>query len=485
MTSILTAPYEIRDFIAGEWTGTASSPRHNPARPDDLVSLAVWGDEHTVADAVAAAKAAQPDWAGRTGPARGAVLIAAGELLARRAHEVAVDLVREEGKTLAEATAEVQRAAEVLHFYGSACWHADGQTFPSAGAGTHLFTKREPLGVVAVITPWNFPIAIPTWKIAPALAMGNSVVAKPAQLTPVSMRHLVACLTEAGLPAGVLNLVHGAGGTVGEALVSHPDIAAVSFTGSSLVGRRIEQLTAGRQVRVQLEMGGKNPLVVLDDADPAEAARIAAAGGFGLTGQACTATGRILVTTGVYDAFVDAFRSTAAGYTPGDGLNRATRMGPVVSRSQLTTDQEYLATALAEGNEVHLGKAPKADGLFQPPAVVTNVSPTDTIAREEIFGPIVAVLAVSDLDEAISVANELPYGLSAGLVSNDLRAVHRFVERIEAGVVKINRSTSGLDLNVPFGGIKDSSSNTYREQGLGALEFFSWTKTIYLGHGPA
>ena len=484
MTGI-TAPYEIGQFIDGEWTGAATSPRHNPARPDDLVSLAAMGDKRTVADAVAAAKAAQPGWAGRTGPARGAVLMAAGELLARRAGLVAVDLVREEGKTLAEATAEVLRAADVLRFYGSACWHADGQTFPSAGAGTHLFTRREPLGVVAVITPWNFPIAIPAWKIAPALAMGNAVVAKPAQLTPVSTRHLVACLTEAGLPAGVLNVVHGAGGTVGEALVGHLDVAAVSFTGSTMVGRRISTLTAGRQVRIQLEMGGKNPLVVLDDADPVEAARIAATGGFGLTGQACTATGRVLVTPGVHDAFIDALRRVADGYAPGDGLDQATRMGPVVSRSQLTTDQEYLATARAEGNEVRLGEAQHVDGLFHPAAVVTGVSPTDTIAREEVFGPVVAVLAVPDLDAAIAVANDLPFGLSAGLVSNDLRAVHRFVERVEAGVVKVNRPTSGLDLNVPFGGIKESSSNTYREQGLGALEFFSWTKTVYLGYGPA
>ena len=355
-----------------DWLGHQSAAQPGPAGRRGVAGRE--GDERTVANAVAAAKAAQPGWASRTGPARGAVLMAAGELLARRVGVVATDLVREEGKTLAEARGEVLRAADVLRFYGSACWQADGETPPVLNSGHAPVHPQEPLGVVAVVTPWNFPIAIPTWKIAPALAVGNAVVAKPAQLTPVSVRHLVSCLIEAGLPAGVLNVVHGAGGTVGESLVAHPDIAAVSFTGSTMVGGRIAALTA-RQVRIQLEMGGKNPLIVLDDADPAEAARIAATGGFGLTGQACTATGLTLVTPRVHDGFVDALRSVADGYAPGDGLDQGTKMGPVVSRSQFTTDQEYLETARAEGNEVHLGQAKNVDGLFHPPVIVTGVPP--------------------------------------------------------------------------------------------------------------
>jgi alpha-ketoglutaric semialdehyde dehydrogenase len=475
------SPYEIGQFINGEWTGAGVSERYNPAHPDELVSVTAMGDDNTVSDAVAAALDAQPGWAAHTSPARGAVLTRAGELLAGRAEGVAADLVREEGKTFAEALGEVQRAADVLRFYGAACWHADGQTLPSSTPGTQVFTRREALGVVGVITPWNFPIAIPAWKIAPALAAGNAVVAKPAQLTPVSTRHLADCLVEAGLPAGLLNLVHGPGATVGEAIVRHTKVAAVSFTGSGPVGARITTLAAERRARIQLEMGGKNPLVVLDDADLSNAARIAGAGGFALTGQACTATSRVVVTTRVHDALVELLCDVAAGYTPGDGLDPVTRMGPVVSRSQLATDRAYLAKATADGNEIVCG-GDHAEELFLTAAVVTNVSPGDTIAREEVFGPVIAVLKVDDLDEAIAVANGVPFGLSAGLVSNDLRAVHRFIERVSAGVVKVNRPTGGLDLNVPFGGVKESSTNTYREQGLGALDFYSWTKSVYLGH---
>lgn len=475
------SPYEIGQFIDGQWTGAGVSERYNPARPGELVSVTAMGDDSTVSDAVGAALAAQPGWAAHTSPARGAVLTRAGELLAGRAKGVATDLVREEGKTLAEALGEVQRAADVLRFYGAACWHADGQTLPSSTPGTDVFTRREALGVVGVITPWNFPIAIPAWKIAPALAAGNAVVAKPAQLTPVSTRHLADCLVEAGLPAGLLNLVHGPGATVGEAIVRHPQVAAVSFTGSGPVGARIATLATERRARIQLEMGGKNPLVVLDDADLSNAARIAGAGGFALTGQACTATSRVVVTARVHDALVELLCDVAAGYTPGDGLDAITRMGPVVSGSQLATDREYLAKATADGNEIVCG-GDHAGELFLTAAVVTNVSPDDTIAREEVFGPVIAVLKVDDLDEAIAVANDVPFGLSAGLVSNDLRAVHRFIERVSAGVVKVNRPTSGLDLNVPFGGVKESSTNTYREQGLGALDFYSWTKSVYLGH---
>lgn len=473
-------PREIGHIIAGEQFGEGVRRRFNPARPGELVSVTPAGDAATVADAVASAKAAQRAWAARTGPERGAVLMRAGEILASRADLVAVDLVREEGKTLAEATGEVQRAANVLRFFGSACWQADGETLPSSVAGTQVYTRREPLGVVGVVTPWNFPLAIPSWKIAPALAVGNAVVVKPAQLTPLSVWHLADCLSAAGLPGGVLNVVFGSGGAVGEALVAHPDVSAVSFTGSGAVGARIAAVAAQRHCRVQLEMGGKNPLIVLDDADPAVAAGIAAAGAFGLTGQACTATSRVIVTPGVRAALVEHLVEAAAGFRPGDGLQPGTTMGPVVSAGQLATHREFLATALAEGNELACG-GEEPVGLLEHPMVVTGVGRRDTLAREEVFGPVLAVMSVDDLDEAIAVANDVEFGLSAGIVTNDLRAVQHFVAHVEAGVVKVNRPTTGLDLNVPFGGVKASSSNTYREQGLGALDFFSWTKSVYLG----
>jgi aldehyde dehydrogenase (NAD+) len=480
MTDPQTPTHEIRHFIAGEWTGTPTRERRNPARPDDLVAVIADGDAKTVDAAVRAAEEAQPAWAALPAPARGTVLLDAAEILRSRAERAARDLVREEGKTLAEARGEVRRAIDVLRFYGGEAWRLGGDQLPSSVPGTFVYTRREPLGVVAVITPWNFPIAIPAWKTAPALAAGNAVVLKPAELTPVSVKHLADCLTEAGLPAGVLNVVNGPGSEIGDDLTGDPRVAAVSFTGSVAVGRHIHSVVSARHARVQLEMGGKNPLVVLDDADPATAARIAAAGGFGLTGQACTASSRVITTPGVHDAFVAALLKEADRYRPGDGLAEGTVMGPVVSEPQLATDRRYLDLAAQEGGQVLCGGA-RPEGLYQAPAVVTGVHPEHTIAREEIFGPVIGVLTADDLDSAIDLANDVPFGLAAGIVTRDLGAAHRFAARVQAGVVKINRPTTGLDLNVPFGGVKDSSTNTYREQGSTALDFYTWTKSVYVG----
>ncbi|WP_116953482.1 aldehyde dehydrogenase family protein [Jiangella endophytica] len=477
----MTTTRQIRQLVAGTWTGEPATERRNPADPGDLVSVTASGDAGLVDEAVAAAAAAQPAWAALPGPARGRVLTGAGELLSARLEEAARDLTREEGKTLAEARGEVQRAADVLRFFGGEGWRSAGDVYPSSVPSTLTYTRKEPVGVVAAITPWNFPIAIPAWKIAPALVAGNAVVLKPAGLTTVSTWHLARALVDAGLPSGVLNLVHGSGALLGDALVSHRDVAAVTFTGSTAVGLAIQAGAAARRARVQTEMGGKNALVVLDDADPAVAARIAAAGGFALTGQACTATSRVVCTPGIAEAFTAALVEEARRYTPGDGLADGVLMGPVVSEAQLATDRSYLRIAEEDGGEVLAGRD-AGDGLFQPPAVVTGVRPDHRIAREEVFGPVVSVLPATDLDEAIDIVNGVDYGLTAGLVSNDLRAVHRFVERAQAGVVKINRPTSGLDLNVPFGGVKDSSTNTYREQGAAAVDFFTWVKSVYVGH---
>jgi aldehyde dehydrogenase (NAD+) len=473
------APIDVRHLIGGEWTGTPERERENPARSGEVVAAVPVGGAGEVDAAITAAQAAFPEWRKTPAPARGAILGRAAELLAVRKDSVARDLTAEEGKTIGEATVEVQRAIDILRFFSGEGWRLAGESLPSSVPDTHLYTVKEPLGVVALITPWNFPIAIPTWKLAPALVAGNAVVLKPAALVPVSVQRLAEALHEAGLPAGVLNVVHGSGSVVGEALVRDARVAAVSFTGSVEVGLGINAAASARLARVQLEMGGKNALVVLDDADPAVAARIAAQGGFGVTGQACTATSRVIATSGAHDRFVDALVREADAWQPGDGLAAETKMGPVVDGSQLRTDLSYIDVGKTEGAELVTGGV--SDGLFLTPAVFTGVDPEMRIAREEIFGPVIGVLEVGGLDEAIALANDSEYGLSGGIVTNDLRAALRFADEAEIGVVKVNRPTTGLDLNAPFGGVKRSSSGTFREQGNVAVDFYTRLKTVYLG----
>jgi alpha-ketoglutaric semialdehyde dehydrogenase len=474
-----TTPVDIRHLIGSEWTGEPARERENPARPGEVVARLPSGGEGEVDAAIEAAQAAFPGWRKTPPPARGAILARAAELLAERKEDVSRDLTAEEGKTLTEAGLEVQRSIDILRFFSGEGWRLTGQNLPSSVPSTHLYTVKEPLGVVALITPWNFPIAIPTWKLAPALVSGNAVVMKPASLVPLSVRHLAQALLDGGLPSGVLNVVYGSGGSVGEALVRDRRIAAISFTGSVAVGKEINRHGAERLARVQLEMGGKNALVVLEDADPAVAARIAAQGGFGLTGQACTATSRVIATAAAHDRFVDALSKEAEAFQPGDGQAPETKMGPVVDESQLRTDLDYVEIGKAEGAELVTGGA--NDGLFLTPAIFSGVRNSMRIAREEIFGPVIGVLEVANLDEAIELANDSEFGLSGGIVTNDLAAAMRFADEAEIGVVKVNRPTTGLDLNAPFGGVKSSSSGTFREQGTVAVDFYTRLKTVYLG----
>jgi aldehyde dehydrogenase (NAD+) len=466
--------------IGSELTGRPAVERTNPADSSQIVVVTPDGDERTVDEAVQVARAAQPTWARLPAPARGAVLLRAAAILSSRHQAVATDLVREEGKTLAEATGEVGRAIEILQFYGAEGRRGRGEMMPSGTPHTLAYTRREPLGVVGIITPWNFPIAIPTWKTAPALISGNAVVLKPASITPLSAWNVAQALADAGLPPGVLNVVYGPGGKIGRAIASHPELAAVSFTGSNVVGREIESIVNARHARVQLEMGGKNPLVVLDDADPANAARIAAESGFGATGQACTATSRVICTPGIHDALVDALVAQAARYRPGDGLAPGALMGPVVSAAQLDTDLDWIAIGAADGGTA-VTPPPERDGQFLAPTVFTGIKTSHRIAREEVFGPVVSVMRAEGADDAIDIANDIPFGLSAGVVTNDMRSARLFIDRIQAGIVKVNRPTSGVDPNVPFGGVKESSTNTYREQGSAASDFYTWTKSVYLG----
>ncbi len=470
----------VQHLVDGRWVGEPDRARPNPARPGETAVVSPVADRAVVSDAVGAAAAAQPAWAALPAPARGAILLDAATLLRGRAGEVAEDLVREEGKTLAEATGEVRRAVDVLRYFGSQGWRPGGGSLPSAVPDTTVLTRAEPLGVAGLITPWNFPLAIPAWKLAPALVSGNAVVLKPAELTPASATHLARALADAGLPAGVLNVVHGEGAVAGDALARDDRVKALSFTGSTAVGLRLHEILSARRARVQLEMGGKNAYLVLDDADASAAARIVAAGAFGLTGQACTATSRVYCTPRIREAFVTALVTEAKRFAPGDGLADGVLMGPVVDENQLATDIAAVERAREQGATVVTGGT--ADGAFFPPTVLADVQPGHDVVRNEVFGPVIAVLEVANYDEGLYAVNDSAYGLTAGICTRDLGLAHHFAAAAQVGVVKVNRPTTGLDLNAPFGGVKDSSSNTYREQGPSAVDFYTWSKTVYIGH---
>jgi aldehyde dehydrogenase (NAD+) len=472
---------DLKHVIGGERLGAAERERSNPADPTDLVARYPLASVAEVNRAVDAATDAAETWAQTPAPERGAILLRAAAILESRLPKVARDLTREEGKTIGESTGEVRRAIDVLRYYGGEGWRSSSEVVPSSVRHQLLYTRREPLGVVAVITPWNFPIAIPSWKIAPALVAGNAVVFKPASITPLTAHHLVHALLDADLPKGVLNLIYGIGTEVGDALVGHDAVAAISFTGSTSVGERIHDLASRRMARVQLEMGGKNPFVVAEDASPAEAASLAAVGGWGLTGQACTATSRVIAVGRILEPLVEALKHEAASRAPGNGLDANVKMGPVVSDGQLTTDMSYLDIGRKEAQLVTGGRLVR-DFLLEP-ALFVGVKPEHRIAREEIFGPVICVIAVADIDEAVAVANDSQYGLSAGICTNNMRVAHHFIDRVEAGVVKVNQPTTGLELQMPFGGIKNSSTGTFKEQGRTAVDFYTRTKSVYLRYG--
>ncbi len=472
------------NLIGGEWVAAsdhATFESRDPAHADDVLAVFPSATAADAAQAVAAAAEAFPAWAATPAPARGAILFRAAELLTERLDDVARTLTREEGKTLAESRGEVTRARDILRYYGGEGWRAGGDVLPATTPHAMLFSRREPLGVVAVITPWNFPIAIPAWKIAPALAYGDTVVFKPASATPLTALRLVECLVEAGLPAGVLNLIAGSGSTVGAAVAGDAVVRGLTFTGSHATGAGLYARAAENFARVQLEMGGKNPTVVLGDADLDLAVRLVTAGGFGLTGQSCTATSRVIVEESVADRFAAALAEAARELTVGDGLDDGVQMGPAVSEEQLAVDLEYVQIARDEGAELLAGggRAP-GDGHFVQPTVFDHMDVRSRLAQEEVFGPLVGIVRARDLDDAIFKANAIGYGLAASVVTNDLHRALSFVDRIEAGVVKVNEPTTGLALQAPFGGFKQSSANTFKEQGPAAVEFYTRTKTVYV-----
>jgi aldehyde dehydrogenase (NAD+) len=469
-------------FIAGEWVaGADSTPNINPSDLNDTVGHYALGGSTEVDAAVAAARAAFPAWSTGGVQARADALDRIGsEILARR-EELGNLLAREEGKTLPEAIGEATRAGHIFKFFAGECLRLSGDVLPSVRPGIGVEITREPVGVVGLITPWNFPIAIPAWKIAPALAYGNCVVIKPADLVPGCAWALAEIISRAGLPAGVFNLVMGAGRTVGEALVNHPQVDAISFTGSQAVGRRIAEAAVAQQKKVQLEMGGKNPQVVLDDADLAPAVELCAQSAFFSTGQRCTASSRLIVTEGIYPAFVAALTERVRNLRVGDARASGTEIGPVVSEAQLTQDLGYVALARQEGATLLCGGdrvARDTEGFYMAPALFSNTTPAMRINREEVFGPVASIIRVKDYAEALAVANDTPFGLSAGIATTSLKYATHFKRHAQAGMVMVNLPTAGVDYHVAFGGRKGSSYGP-REQGRYAAEFFTTVKTAY------
>ncbi len=474
------------NLINGSWTpGKTTSPNTNPSDLSDVIGQYAQGDASDVDAAVAAATAAFPAWSVSGIQARHDALDKIGHEILARKEELGDLLAREEGKTRPEAIGEVARAGQIFKFFAGECLRLAGESLPSVRPGIGVEITREPIGVVGLITPWNFPIAIPAWKIAPALAFGNCVVIKPADLVPGSAWALADIIHRSGIPAGVFNLVMGRGRIIGDALVQHPDVAAISFTGSVGVGRGIAEACVKSGKKVQLEMGGKNPQVVLDDADLAQAVELSAQSCFYSTGQRCTASSRLIVTDKIYPAFVQALQERMARIKVGDARAAGTDIGPVVSQAQLEQDLSYVEIAKAEGAVLATGGSRIAchtgsgkEGFFMQPALLVDSTPQMRINREEVFGPVASVIRVQDYEEALAVANDTAFGLSAGIATTSLKYASHFKRHAQAGMVMVNLPTAGVDYHVPFGGRKGSSYGP-REQGRYAQEFYTTVKTAY------
>ena len=474
-----------KNLIDGEWVGSDGAENINPSNIKEVVGVYARATAEETKQAIAAAKAAFPAWSRSGILERHAILSKASqEILARKA-ELGELLSREEGKTLPEGIGEVTRAAQIFDFFAGETLRLAGEIIPSARPGLTVEITREPVGVIGIITPWNFPIAIPSWKVAPALAYGNTVVIKPADLVPGSTWAIVDILQRAGLPKGVLNLVMGRGSVVGQTMLDSPDVNAISFTGSVGTGKRVAEASIKVGRKFQLEMGGKNPTVVLDDADLKVAVESVAQSAFFSTGQRCTASSRVIVTEGIHDAFVEALAQRTAGLRVGDALDKDTEIGPVVDPSQLKQDTDYIEIGKGEGAKLVAGgeRVTKGtEGYFLQPTLFTEATNSMRIAREEIFGPVAAVIRVKDYEEALATANDTEFGLSAGIVTTSLKYATHFKRNSEAGMVMVNVPTAGVDFHVPFGGRKGSSYGP-REQGKYAAEFFTIVKTAYTAAG--
>ncbi|MBB3649971.1 aldehyde dehydrogenase (NAD+) [Rhizobium sp. BK619] len=470
-----------QNLIAGEWVGTNATKNINPSDTNEVVGLYADGSAEDTKNAIAAAKAAFPAWSRSGIWERHVILKKAGDEIMARKDELGALLAREEGKTLPEATGEVIRASQIFEFFAGEALRLAGEVIPSVRPNIGVEITREGLGVIGIITPWNFPIAIPAWKIAPALCYGNTVVFKPAELVPACSWAIVDILNRAGLPKGVLNLVMGKGSVVGQAMLESPDVHGITFTGSTGTGRRVAAASIEHNRKFQLEMGGKNPMVVLDDADLSVAVEAAANSGFFSTGQRCTASSRLIVTEGIHDKFVAALTDKLKTLVVDNALKAGTHIGPVVDERQLKTDTDYIEIGKSEGAKLAFGGeviSRETPGFYLQPTLFTEATNQMRISREEIFGPVVSVIQAKDYDEALAIANDTPFGLSAGIATTSLKHATHFKRNSEAGMVMVNLPTAGVDFHVPFGGRKGSSYGP-REQGKYAAEFYTTVKTAY------
>lgn len=481
----MSQPTRLGHRIGDAWLREGpTSDDVNPFAPHEAVARVPIGDADTARAAAKAARMALPDWARTPAPMRGDILYRASEILAARADEVAKELTREEGKTLVEGLGEVRRAAAILRYWAGRTLDPSGEVFQSSAHGTSIRTLRQPIGVVAVITPWNFPIAIPAWKIAPALAYGNTVVFKPASATPLVAQRLVEVLVDAGLPPGVLNLVHAPGVVAGDAWIAPDGVDALSFTGSEAAGRHLQARATALGIKVQLELGGKNAVIVAPDADLDRAAELIIRGGFASAGQKCTATSRVITFGDIAPPLIKALVRRTESLTAGDPLVAETTLGPVIDEDAVARIDSMVRQATSDGAKtIARGDVPLG-GYFSPPILLGDVDARSPIATNEIFGPVVALLHATDLSAAIRLHNDVAFGLSGSIFTRDLATAETFIQSARVGMVHINGETAGAEPHVPFGGMKASSSWS-REQGYAAEHFFTQTKTIYVEGLPS
>jgi alpha-ketoglutaric semialdehyde dehydrogenase len=485
-TKPATESRRYQNFINGQWVDSSSGktiPNVNPANTDDIIGHAPQSTRDEAKAAIDAAQAAFQAWRNTPAPARGRILAKAVQLTYERKEEIAHVMTREEGKTLSESRGEVQKGINLLEYYAGMSFRVEGRTSPSEMPSTFVYTIRQPLGVVSCVTPWNFPFCIPVWKTAPALVAGNTVVFKAASNTPGCAELLVKIYQDAGLPKGVLNLVYGGGGTVGDEFVNNQAVRAVSFTGSCETGGQVAKQAASHLAKVTCEMGGKNPLVVMDDADIDLAVEGCAQGAFGSTGQRCTATSRLILHHAIADEFLEKLVERTKKIKVGDGAEDGVNMGPAVDKAQYETDLRYIEIAKKEGCKCLIGgtahtEGKLAKGYFVAPTIFDNVKPEHTLAQEEVFGPVLAVLRVGDFEEAMKVANNVQFGLTCSIYTSDANLVMRFTDRIEAGMVHINSPTVGGEAQLPFGGFKATGYGS-REMSDEGLNFFTQLKTVF------
>jgi acyl-CoA reductase-like NAD-dependent aldehyde dehydrogenase len=474
-----------KNYIAGEWVdGAKTFENRNPANTDEVVGLFSKGSAQDVADAAAAAAAAFPAWSAMPAPARGNLLFKAADILDRKFDQLGAEMTREEGKTLPEAKGEVRRAINILRYFGGEGSRMPGMVVPSERDRVHMFAIRKPIGVVGLITPWNFPSAIPAWKLAPALIAGNTVVMKPASAAPLSAWRIIEALHEAGVPKGVVNFVAGSGSELGQALVDAKPLKAISFTGSCEIGEWLHGQASKRRLRIQLEMGGKNPTIVLADADFNSAVENVVNASMFSTGQKCTATSRAIVEDAIYDKFVAALVERTRKLKVGDGMQPGIDIGPAVDQGQLDTVMKYIEIGKKEAGEPKVGGNRlngngHSKGYFVEPTIFADVTEGMRIAQEEIFGPALAVMRAKDFADALRIANAIPFGLSASIQTTNVSRVFDFVYGMEAGLLTVNLPSAGVEYQLPFGGTKESSFGP-KEQGPAALEFYSDYKTVYL-----